>query len=490
MGQKSSTAVLIIDRGAKLVSQGTVTNPVQFTSDQQPGYRAAGDWNGITVLGYATNNTSNSITLTNNRDCSVTGGGTNDNDNSGTYKFMRIEYPIYGLSMVSVGDGTEFHDVQVSYPSENALELYGGKVNFKNFASLNAKRYDILATHGNRSKAQFILGVRLDLSANVSTSDLSNGIVFSNNDDAAGGYASSMGAANNHPVFSNVTLIGPKYCGATSGLTNFKNGILFRNNTEGGIYNSVVAGWPNGIFMNGSSTIANANSSSTIKFDYNSLYDYATSSGNSPSWTSGCETTLALWLNGSVNSCAMQGNQIGLSVLGYSSTVCGNYCSTAPGFLLGSTDLNDPNYDATDVPELNNVFFTSLDYRGAFDQTKDWTADWTAFCPQSTDYCPDQRRSSAPTGINNLNAGNSGGLVLAPNPVSGMTYAEFATQQSGKINISVINSVGQVVRTISKDVEKGKQRIGITTDGLSAGMYLINVELNKGNTIHSRVVVK
>src|ERR1700761_113262 len=40
MGEKASTATLIIDKGAQLVSQGTSTNPVIFTSDQQPSYRA------------------------------------------------------------------------------------------------------------------------------------------------------------------------------------------------------------------------------------------------------------------------------------------------------------------------------------------------------------------------------------------------------------------------------------------------------------------
>ena len=35
---------------------------------------------------------------------------------------------------------------------------------------------------------------------------------------------------------------------------------------------------------------------------------------------------------------------------------------------------------------LNNSFFEKVTYKGAFDGTNDWTAGWTNWDPQNTEY--------------------------------------------------------------------------------------------------------
>jgi hypothetical protein len=47
---------LIIERGAKLIAQGTKDLPIVFTSGKAIGQRAPGDWGGIILLGKAPTN--------------------------------------------------------------------------------------------------------------------------------------------------------------------------------------------------------------------------------------------------------------------------------------------------------------------------------------------------------------------------------------------------------------------------------------------------
>ena len=62
MGDKSVPGSgLFITQGSNLVAQGTVSQPIVFTSNQPAGARAAGDWGGIILLGAASNNQSGGI---------------------------------------------------------------------------------------------------------------------------------------------------------------------------------------------------------------------------------------------------------------------------------------------------------------------------------------------------------------------------------------------------------------------------------------------
>ena len=53
-GDKNSKGTLIVTRGAKLIADGTPSEPIVFTSNEaSPTY---GDWGGIILLGKSTNN--------------------------------------------------------------------------------------------------------------------------------------------------------------------------------------------------------------------------------------------------------------------------------------------------------------------------------------------------------------------------------------------------------------------------------------------------
>lgn len=263
------------------------------------------------------------------------------------------------------------------------------------------------------------------------------------------------------------------------------------NNTAGEIYNSIIGGWDVGFLLDGSQVITHANTltSPSIFFAYNSFYMSGTTDfGNVGTWpsTGGCASSMSVWLSGSGGACRQQGIETGNDP-GYSGTVCGTYSSTAPSFGLSSSGVDFPNFS---VPSLSNnsAFFTSTDNRGAFDAT-DWTTGgWVNWYPAGEDFCP-QHRGMAPTGINNVSA-DKNNLTLAPNPAEGITYATFATKQAGSVQITVTNNLGQVVRTITQSFGKGDQKVAIPVTGLSTGMYIINVTMDKENVAHRRLVIK
>lgn len=480
-------SMMLFKKGAQFISQGTYEKPVIFTSDREAECRAPGDWEGLVFEGYAPNNNNNSISLGDKACTTIVGGGLDPDDNSGVLKFMRVEFAKTGLTLVSVGKGTEMHDIQISYSLENGLDLYGGTVDFKQMVFLNNYGTDILATNGNRSMAQRVLTVRLDPDAHVGVAPYSNSIIFKNNDDALNDYEGYPGSDNTHPIFSNVTILGPDYCGGTAD-ADIKNGILFTNNTEAGFFNSVIESYPTGFRIEGTETVDNANRTTSpgasIFFEYNSFYDNSTAPYSSTTWTSGCATSIIDWLTPSLlDPCKQRGIETGVQA-GY------NACSSSvfvPNFALSTTSMDVPEYSA--VPELsdNDAFFEEMDNRGAFDAV-DWTEEWTNWNPKDIDYCS-LLRAKNPTGINRVDAGKVH-LTIAPNPASGVTYATFTTAQAGKVNLTLVNSIGQTVRTISQDMGKGNQQMTIPTDGLSSGVYMVNLTLSNGSAVRGKVVIK
>jgi len=81
---------LCIERGAQIIAEGTATKPIIFTSGKNIGERSPGDWGGIVILGRAKTNRSSEPTIEGGIGRPY--GGTNDADNSGVLKYVRIEY--------------------------------------------------------------------------------------------------------------------------------------------------------------------------------------------------------------------------------------------------------------------------------------------------------------------------------------------------------------------------------------------------------------
>ena len=91
-GDKETKAALIVERGGKLLAQGTAEAPIVFTSEQAPGSRRPGDWGGLIICGKAKNNQGTQQIEGGPR---TIHGGSNDADNSGIFQYIRVEFAGY-----------------------------------------------------------------------------------------------------------------------------------------------------------------------------------------------------------------------------------------------------------------------------------------------------------------------------------------------------------------------------------------------------------
>jgi len=246
---------LVITKGAKINAIGTATAPIIFTSSKAPTLRAAGDWGGIAILGKAGFNTNaginniEGITATLNTEY---GGGTSpiNNDNSGTLKYVRIEYAgfvfspnneLNGLTFGGVGNGTTVDYVQVSHSNDDSFEWFGGSVNCKHLVAFKGLDDDFDTDNGYKGFVQFALGIRDPNVADNPAVSNSEGFESDNNANTA---EALTGYDNTSAIFTNITLLGPSKRSASIA-AGYSRALRLRRTTELKIYNSIFLDFKN-----------------------------------------------------------------------------------------------------------------------------------------------------------------------------------------------------------------------------------------------------
>jgi hypothetical protein len=231
---------LCIERGAQLIAEGTATKPIVFTSGRTNGEKQPGDWGGIVILGRAKTNRTSEPTIEGGIGRPF--GGTNDLDNSGVLKYVRIEYAgiaampnseINALTLGGVGSGTIIENVQTIYANDDAFEFFGGTVSPKNLYAFATADDDFdfgftgTITNGVAKRdPQF-----------VDNGDAGNGVECDN--DGTGSTATPF----THPKLYNMILVGPN---VSTALANHNLGLRFRRATQFTMKNSIIWGWMKG----------------------------------------------------------------------------------------------------------------------------------------------------------------------------------------------------------------------------------------------------
>ena len=277
-GDKLTQATLIVTRGAKIYANGTASNPVVFTSNEAPGTRLPGDWGGLVLLGLAKNNQPGGVAniegIVPTTDTQF--GGNFDNDNSGSLTYVRIEFAgialepnkeINGLTCGSVGSATVIDYVQVTSSGDDSFEWFGGTVNCKHLIAYRGLDDDFDTDYGYRGKIQFGLSIRdKDLSDAPGDSNC-----FESDNDAAG----STAQPKTRPIFSNLTIVGPKGNGTIVLPVGekFEKAFRLRRNTSTSCLNSLVTGWEKGLSIESSTTAANVTGDS-LMFASNTMTNF------------------------------------------------------------------------------------------------------------------------------------------------------------------------------------------------------------------------
>jgi hypothetical protein len=258
---------LVVTRGSRIIADafggndGAAVDPpaeedvIVFTSENViDGTAARADWGGIIINGQAPTNAGEEAE---GEGDSGFYGGTDDNDDSGILRGVRIEFAgddvtatdqLNGLAMQAVGAGTTLSWIQIHYNEDDGIEPFGGTASVDHLVLTGIGDDSMDGTDGYRGFMQYVIIQQRGDNAD-------NGFELSNNGDTPD--ASPRTTA----IVANATAVGAGSNVVTGDIAGAEsdNGIQLREGSNYRLYNSVVTGFGEGGFcIRDGQTIVNA----------------------------------------------------------------------------------------------------------------------------------------------------------------------------------------------------------------------------------------
>lgn len=240
----SGSDFLSINRGSQILSNGTSTNPVVFTSREDVEGNATstsrGIWGGLILNGRAPINACDDSTATGGTAaCQASGeggtgvfGGATPSDDSGNLFFTQVLYAgfeitndneLNGIAFQGVGSGTNVDSIQVYNNADDGIEFFGGTVNVTRALLTGNDDDSIDWTDGWVGSLQFAL-----IQHALGNGD--QGIEGDNNSD------NNLAAPVSNPTLSNITLISQER----------DIGALIREGSGVTLVNAIIVGFQDG----------------------------------------------------------------------------------------------------------------------------------------------------------------------------------------------------------------------------------------------------
>ena len=248
---------LWILRGSKIMAEGTADKPIVFTSERAPGNRKPGDWGGLIIIGNALINRHVSPIFTEGpvgaaEDYS---GGTDYNDNSGSLKYVRVEFAGYdvsngggqelnSISNYAVGRGTQMDYIEVMAGLDDGIENFGGECDYRHVVSWNTGDDHFDWGDGVQARLQYFIAIQTQvLQPAPGTGTVSSDPRGFEGDgceiDKAG--CQYTNSPYSMPVLANFTVIGP---GTGVFSTTDGNGAVIRRGSTVNMVNGIIGRWP------------------------------------------------------------------------------------------------------------------------------------------------------------------------------------------------------------------------------------------------------
>jgi len=250
---------LIVTTSGSIDAQGTSVDPIVFTSANDEGDAAPGDWGGIVLLGTAPINVTGGTNIIEGLDPSESRGEYGGDDaahDCGTLNYVRIEYAgflfgtnneLNGLTLGGCGTDTDLDFIQVHAGRDDGIEFFGGTADISHAVVSQVGDDGLDWDQGWSGNAQFFI-VQQD-----TVSD--RGIEADNLGD------DNDATPRSNPTIWNLTLVG------TGGAE--QDGMRLRRGTAGMINNAIVTNYGSStcIRVDGSTTIEQANSGDLVVSD-------------------------------------------------------------------------------------------------------------------------------------------------------------------------------------------------------------------------------
>jgi len=349
---------MVVSRGSRIEAVGTASNPIRFTSRAKMNDEEAGtsittasttaQWGGLVLNGFAPINACADATATGGTAaCEKSGegssglfGGDRADDNSGTLRYVSVEYAgsrlttddeLNGIAFQGVGSGTTVDHIQVHNNLDDSVEWFGGTVNMKYFISTGAGDDNIDWTDGWTGKLQFAV-----VRSTNPTSEDPRGIEADNLNNA------NAATPFSEPKISNVTLVGNP---------GNQQGVLLRRGTKGNLVNMIVVDFPKGLDIDNTQTFDNYTAGDLVLESWllDNTVNFDNDTDPPPSFPASANIRTA---NNTLTD----------------------------GFFPGQQELNVP------VSSLlwSDAFFTQTNYIGAFAPTETLSSNWATFAQPGT----------------------------------------------------------------------------------------------------------
>ncbi|MEI6122058.1 MAG: hypothetical protein WCQ95_00380 [Bacteroidota bacterium] len=282
-------AAIIVERGGKIIANGKPNCKIIMTGMADPldgtySVTNVGDWGGLVICGFATNNLSrdrnmyvagvntkkgtkwNGVGYIEGADNTVKtlwGAGDsivpnvqtvfNDDDNSGILRYVSVRHAgallsgnsagneLNGISLYSVGRGTKIDHCETVAAADDNFEMFGGTVDLKYCSTLYGDDdffdYDL----GWTGRMQFCFGIAGDSLTGLHSTD--NGYEADADDDG-----SCTTFDRSHPLIYNTTLIGNGHMKPTAD-NKGPAAIQAKELTEGEFINNVFVNFRSGLHL-------------------------------------------------------------------------------------------------------------------------------------------------------------------------------------------------------------------------------------------------
>ena len=276
---------LFVLRGAKIQAVGTAAAPIVFTSSRAAGQRQPGDWGGLVIVGNAPTNRSGTVEIEGSGTDGTTAaggknyqvlysGGNTATDNSGTLRYVRVEFAGFAPSLnnelnsftfAAVGSGTQASFLQSNAGLDDAFEFFGGGFDASHLVAYETGDDMFDMSEGFNGRLSFLIGFNsAQITPRTGAGSFASDLQGIENDGCNGsGCDNGFNTAPfTTPMVANFTLIG---CGDVACVGSSGGyGMMLRRGTGGYYLNGVIARFPRGgVSMRDAETFARAGSTAT-----------------------------------------------------------------------------------------------------------------------------------------------------------------------------------------------------------------------------------
>lgn len=513
-GTLFSKGALIITKGAQINAVGCPTAPIVFTSGLKT--KTRGDWGGVIILGKANINQPGDTAyiegITPNPYTQYGGGASaDDNDNSGTLQYVRIEYAgvalspnneINGLTLGGVGRGTTIDHIMVSYSNDDSFEWFGGAVDGKYLIAFRGIDDDFDTDNGYSGRNQFGIGLR-----DATVADISGSKAFESDNDAN----ASLNTPQTNATFVNFTCT----IGADSGKNSlYTAGAHIRRWSHMNLFNSIVMGYPKSLLIDANSKVS-PNTFTNVDADtlvQNNIFSLLTTGPVTGIYNNPSNQVSFAGVTGSNAADTVVASSLLRPAASSATDVAKNwwYNNNAQGVRLWKpwtvTTTVSPDFRpkrttsaSTTSPALLKArhanpdpsFFQTVNFIGAMDDTlaNDWTkmGSWVNWKPDTVGkagpgYTVAQGSCSAPAP--KVTVGNktiSSAIVkVSPNPSTGSFNVEVSGFASAQVTLVLADvNTGNIVYT----TRVNNNAVNRVTVNVPTGNYI--VKLTDGKSVAS-----